>query len=262
VTLNLTQSIEEQFEERAARAQFLAQQSSAARDPLLFASAILREQALLAHALESAALTGNLEADVEILIRLGKTLLHGAAAHGPEALAQEARKRIDEENATARTRLLVYWSDDSDDYLARALLQPYVEVLRARQLTPDRIHKRGRCPFCGGAPMISARKAPPDAEAGLRMLRCAVCALEWNVNRIYCPACFEEDPYKLPLFRSDAHPNVRIEACETCRHYVKSIDLTQDARPIPEVDDLLSVSMDLWAIDEGFTRIEPGLAGI
>ena len=94
------------------------------------------------------------------------------------------------------------------------------------------------------------------------MLRCALCALEWNVNRISCPACFEEDPYKLPLFHSDAHPNVRIEACETCRRYVKSIDLTQDARPIPEIDDLLSLSMDLWAMDEGFTRIEPGLAGL
>ena len=73
-------------------------------------------------------------------------------------------------------------------------------------------------------------------------------------------------------FASDAAQNgqvtnqvvrgVRIETCDTCRRYVKSIDLTQDARPIPEIDDLLSLSMDLWAIDEGFTRIEPGLAGI
>jgi formate dehydrogenase maturation protein FdhE len=43
---------------------------------------------------------------------------------------------------------------------------------------------------------------------------------------------------------------------------VKSIDLTKDARPVPEIDELLSLSMDLWAMDEGFTRIEPGLAGI
>jgi formate dehydrogenase maturation protein FdhE len=43
---------------------------------------------------------------------------------------------------------------------------------------------------------------------------------------------------------------------------VKSIDLTLDARPIPQIDDLVSLSMDLWAADEGYTRIEPGLAGI
>jgi formate dehydrogenase accessory protein FdhE len=262
VTLNLKQSVGEEFEQRAARAEFLAQQSSPARDPLLFASKLLREQARLAYALDSIPLTGGLEDDLERLVTLTATLLHVAAAHGPQALADEARKRIDEEKTTARSRLLVYWSGDIDDYLARAMLQPYAEVLRAHQVAPDRLHKRGHCPFCGGAAIISARKAPADADAGLRMLRCALCALEWNVNRIYCPACFEEDPYKLPLFRSDAHPNVRIEACETCRRYVKSIDLTQDARPIPEIDDLLSLSMDLWAIDEGFTRIEPGLAGL
>lgn len=262
MTLNLKQSVGEEFEQRAERAELLARQSSSGRDPLLFASTLLREQARLSHALESVALAGTLEDDVDRLLPLTAPFLHAAAAHGPQALAEEARKRIGEERATARTRLLVYWSGDADDYLARAMLQPYTEVLRARQVTPDRVHKRGHCPFCGGAPIISARKAPADAEAGLRMLRCALCALEWNVNRISCPACFEEDPYKLPLFHSDAHPNVRIEACETCRRYVKSIDLTQDARPIPEIDDLLSLSMDLWAMDEGFTRIEPGLAGL
>ena len=110
--------------------------------------------------------------------------------------------------------------------------------------------------------MISARKPTGDSDSGLRMLRCALCALQWNVNRIHCPSCFEEDPYKLPQFRSDVHANVCIEACDTCRRYLKSLDLTQDARPIPEIDDLLSLSMDLWAIDEGYTRIEPGLAGI
>ena len=28
------------------------------------------------------------------------------------------------------------------------------------------------------------------------------------------------------------------------------------------VDDLVSLSMDLWAADEGYTRIDPGMAGI
>jgi FdhE protein len=67
---------------------------------------------------------------------------------------------------------------------------------------------------------------------------------------------------KLPSFQSEHYPAARIEACETCRRYVKSIDLTVDGRAIPEVDDLLSLSMDLWTVREGFTRLEPGLAGI
>ena len=55
---------------------------------------------------------------------------------------------------------------------------------------------------------------------------------------------------------------MRIEACESCHRYLKSIDLTLDARPVPEVDDLVSVVLDLWAQEQGFTRIEPGIAGL
>lgn len=135
-------------------------------------------------------------------------------------------------------------------------------MLRARNVAPDREHKRGHCPFCGGRPWISARKSSSNEDGGLRYLCCSLCALEWNFNRVCCPACFEDDPHKLPVYSTEAHPLVRIETCETCRCYIKSIDLTQDARPIPAIDDLVSLSMDLWAIDEGFVRIEPGIAGV
>jgi FdhE protein len=142
------------------------------------------------------------------------------------------------------------------------MLQPYVEVLRARNQSPDRVHRRGACPFCGGAPIVSARRSMPDAESGFRVLFCGLCVNEWNFNRVCCASCFEENPEKLPVFTSDLHPSVRIEACETCRRYLKSLDMTKDARPIPVVDDLVSISMDLWAVDEGYTRIEVGFAGL
>ena len=94
------------------------------------------------------------------------------------------------------------------------------------------------------------------------MLGCALCGGEWLFGRILCPSCSEGDPDKLPSFQNEKHKAVRIEACETCHRYVKSIDLSEDARPIPEVDDLVSLSMDLWAVEQGYTRIEPGLAGL
>ena len=94
------------------------------------------------------------------------------------------------------------------------------------------------------------------------MLGCALCGGEWLFARILCPSCAEADPPRLPSFQNDRHPAVRIEACETCRRYVKSLDLSEDARPIPEVDDLASIAMDLWAVEQGFTRVEPGMAGI
>lgn len=246
------------IDERAARAALLAKTGGVAREPLLFASAILEAQAKCMERLQPVD-------DAGAIFPLVRPILEVAAKRGPSPLADEARKRLSEDLTTAETRLQTYWKGDitaREDYLSRALLQPYAEVLRAKNVAPDRVHTRGHCPFCGGAAWISARKAPPDAESGLRMLGCSLCALDWNFNRIQCPSCFEEDPHKLPMFQTEAYPLVRIEACETCRRYVKSIDLTKDARPIPAVDDLVSLSMDLWAADEGFARIEPGLAGI
>ena len=135
-------------------------------------------------------------------------------------------------------------------------------MLKALRIEPGRQRAKGRCPSCGGAPWIAARREGSLTEGARRLLGCALCGGEWLFERILCPACFEEDPRKLPSFRDEKHPTVRIEACETCRRYVKSIDLSEDARPIPEVDDLVSIAMDLWAAGEDYHRIEPGLAGI
>jgi FdhE protein len=236
---------------------------------LLFAAGLYRIQGRVAGALEAGhgedPFTGHLDGDAGRLAGALASVLRYAAESGPEALAEEARARQKDEPSTARGRLLVYWTGDqpaSEDYLSRAILRPYVEFLRSVNVGPDRVHVRGRCPFCGGAPWISARREGSLTEGARRMLGCALCGLEWIFERILCPACFEENPHKLSSFRDDGHPTVRIEACETCRRYVKSIDLSEDARPLPEVDDLVSIAMDLWAVGQGYSRIEPGLAGI
>lgn len=246
------------FEQRGARAALLVSSADVAREPLEFAAKLCAAQAEVTRQLQSHVMLRPEEAEAP-----GRALLTVAAEYGPELLAIEAEKRLHENAETARTRLRVYWEgDNANDFLSRAILQPFAESLRTRNITPDRVHSPGHCPFCGGAAWISFRKSASDAESGFRYLSCALCALDWAINRIQCPCCHEEDPFKLPVFQSDAHPNARIEACDTCHRYIKSIDLTKDARPVPIVDDLLSIAMDLWAVDEGYTRIEPGLAGL
>jgi formate dehydrogenase maturation protein FdhE len=257
------------FERRAARAETLVGKAPAAAEPLRFAAGLYRAQAALADAVAAShadePLTGHLDHDVDRLLDRVPAIFRYAAESGPEPLSAEAGTRGKDLPSTRRTRLLVYWSGDRDsreDYLSRAVLRPYVETLRAVPTPPDRPHRQGRCPFCGGLPWMSARREGSMMEGARRLLACALCGGEWPFSRILCPACGEQDPVKLPSFSTEAHPAVRIEACETCRRYVKSIDLSEDARPIPEVDDLVSLSMDLWAEAEGFVRIEPGLAGL
>lgn len=235
-------------EERAARAELLAGQVEAAAEPLRFASGLFRAQASVSRRLTSD--------DFAQAVAASRAIIDYLAERGPLTLAQDARLfEVD--------RLRAYWGGLAEfDYLARAALSPYAQVLRERGVAPGR--PAGPCSFCGGAPWVAARRGGggPNNDGSARSLLCAFCAQEWQVSRIRCPACGEEDPTKLPQYAAPEHKHARIEACETCRAYVKSVDTTADARLVPEVDDLASISLDLWAGEQGFERIEPGLAGV
>jgi FdhE protein len=258
-----------EFERRATRAETLAAGAPSSQEPLRFAAGLYRAQARLAGFVDAAhadePLSGRLEGDLDRFLDRVPEIFRYAADAGPEALAEEAHARQQDSLETRRTRLLVYWSGDvssREDYLSRAALRPYAETLRALTMPPDRRHEQGRCPVCGGLPWVAVRRGGSQMEGARRLLACGLCGGEWPFDRILCPSCLESDPKRLPSFSSERHPAVRIEACETCRRYVKSLDLSEDARPIPEVDDLVSLAMDLWALEEGWERIEPGLAGI
>ena len=268
--------VETAFEKRAARAEILARGPLTAAEPLRFACGLYRVQGRLATTIESLhaerPLSGRLDEDADRFVGHLVDLLRFAADQGPPAIVADAERRQREQAFQTRSRLLEWWNGDgatAERYLSRALLRPYVEVLAHLRVAPDRLHGPGQCPFCGGGPWIAVRREDADGGDGRsretgarRLLGCSLCGAQWPLGRILCPACDEGDPVKLPSFQSERYPAARIEACETCRRYVKSIDLTVDGRAIPEVDDLLSLSMDLWAAGEGFTRIEPGLAGV
>ena len=231
------------------RAEQLAQQNPGAGELLRFAAGLLKAQASLR------------PADLAGVATAARPLLEYCARSGPPELAAEARAAL---AGGFDARLRAYWDAGEFDYLARAALQPYARMLRETGQSPGR-GVSGTCVFCGSGAWISSRRIPPGpgtGEGAMRMLHCALCAFVWQVGRIRCPACGEEDPEKLPFFTAPPHAGVRIEACESCKTYVKSIDLSLDARRVPEIDDLVSLSMDLWAREHGYVRMEPGLAGL
>jgi len=62
---------------------------------------------------------------------------------------------------------------------------------------------------------------------------CSFCLQEWDFRRIYCPACGEEDEKKLPVYVAEQFPHIRVEACESCKVYVRTIDLTRTGTRCP-----------------------------
>jgi len=117
-----------------------------------------------------------------------------------------------------------------------------------------------RCPRCAALPVAAVLRE--EGHGAKRSLLCAICLHEWECLRIVCPACGEQEFDRLPVYSAEQFAHVRIDACDRCHHYIKTIDLTKDGLAVPCVDDIASVSLDLWARERGYVRIKHNLLGI
>jgi FdhE protein len=231
------------------RALLLAEEHPGSAELLQFAAGLLKAQASVR------------AAELAAVAPAARPVLEYCAQKGPRELAADAREAL---LGGFDQRIRAYWDTGEFDYLARASLAPYARLLREAGRSPER-GLSGPCVFCGGGAWVASRRIPPGpgtGEGAMRILHCALCAFSWQVGRIRCPACGEEDPEKLPSFTAPPHSGVRVEACESCKTYVKSVDLTVDARRVPEIDELVALSLDLWAVEQGYHRLEPGIAGL
>ncbi len=116
------------------------------------------------------------------------------------------------------------------------------------------------CPRCGSPPVLAILR--PEGDGGKRFLLCSRCDTEWEFRRLVCPACGEEDGGKLPVYIAEEFPHVRVEACDSCRRYVKCIDLTRNGLAVPVADEIASVALDLWARENGYTKLQLNLLGL
>jgi len=77
-----------------------------------------------------------------------------------------------------------------------------------------------------------------------------------------CPACGEENVENLVIYTADQFLHIRIEACDSCRHYIKTIDLTKNGNAVPIVDDLAAIPLSLWAEENGYSKVQANILGI
>jgi formate dehydrogenase maturation protein FdhE len=171
--------------------------------------------------------------------------------------------------------------DPVDRYLARASLAPVLEALGERAgaaCGPVRDRDRAAlCPRCGGLPQLSwVAASGKSLVSGRRNLLCARCESSWDYTRSACPSCGEADEARLLVYSEHwegavslngngaepaVFPNLRIVGCETCRRYLIEVDMALDGRAAPEVDELAALPLDLYAADQGLTKVTPNLMG-
>ena len=150
--------------------------------------------------------------------------------------------------------------EPADALLSWIFLQPYAEFLADHTEWTAAGGTPSLCPLCGGKPQVGALR--PEGDGGKRSLICSLCGTEWPYRRMVCPACGEEDVHKLPVYTATEFRHVRVEACEVCRGYIKTVDLTRDGRAVPVVDELATIPLNLWASEHGYLKLQSNFLGI
>lgn len=257
---------------RIARARALAEARPAGAEVLNFYAAVAAAQRDLlfeaAQMADSAGGDGTFAAAVDRLAPAGlvEPFLDRLRAAAPSRVAASLAALHDRSVAdwqqvcaeVARTPTGGPGAAPAATFVAEALLQPFAEAWAAGATGapiagPDALC----CPRCGGRAVAGVLRERGHGAG--RFLVCGLCASEWSVPRVVCPACRESRVEALPVFRDGDLPAVRLDVCETCRIYVKGVDLSVDGHADAVVDDLATVPLDLWAAGQGYARPRPNL---
>jgi FdhE protein len=118
-----------------------------------------------------------------------------------------------------------------------------------------------RCRACGG-PAIVATLRDRSGAIGARALVCGLCGGEQRIRRLTCAHCGETDAERLRVHATESVPHVRLDECRSCGRYLKTVDLRRRGDAVPVVEELATVELDLWARDQGLTKLHTNVFGL
>jgi FdhE protein len=123
----------------------------------------------------------------------------------------------------------------------------------AAYLDPSPSGEQGYCPVCGSPPAIAWLEGE-----GQRYLFCSFCWHKWPLNRALCPFCGSREQEGLLYFYSDEEKEYRVDACQPCRKYIKTVDTRVPGRLFyPPLEQVASLHLDLKASEAGYTASWP-----
>jgi hypothetical protein len=104
---------------------------------------------------------------------------------------------------------------------------------------------RATCPMCGGRPVFAV-----IANGGERRLVCGRCHGRWPFEMRRCHHCLASDQIRV----FSAHDGVyQVTACESCRRYLKALDVKRAGRPffLP-LDTVTTLALDQAVVEQGY----------
>jgi FdhE protein len=250
------------WDRRIARASELLQNPSSVAELLKFYQRLVSFQKSVYESVASATdhnvslLVPHFDGLLTLVKEAGSADLNTAAATMKQSSAQDRMEL-----------LMAVWQHEVEShefspelvFFANALLQPFAEYLAEKTISSTEASPP-LCPFCGSRPQLAVLR--PEGDGAKRFLLCSLCGTEWFFRRVLCPNCAEENKEHLPVFTAQEFDYVRVDACDTCHTYIKSIDLSKNGNAVPVVDELATVSLNLWAQEHNYKKVQPNLFGI
>ncbi|MDQ3985757.1 MAG: formate dehydrogenase accessory protein FdhE [Actinomycetota bacterium] len=280
------------FEHRLARTKAIAR-SPATAEPLAFIAEVLgvqRDRAANPEVKAAAArvsaeskpnrLVGNfpmlelaagvepIRAEVDLMIDGSSRVL--LKAPGP---LRDAAADLSHESSSGLSHIITTWLDDPSlldprhEVWIRISGGPILELAAAGVEPLSRDEWAGRaCPLCGDLAQaaVIVEESGGFLQGSPRYLVCRRCAGWWAYPRAVCPSCGEDDSRRISSYSPDGQRWVRVDVCDNCRTYVKTFDLREpEASEVdPLVDDVATLTLDVWAHERGLQRFSPSLAGV
>ena len=122
----------------------------------------------------------------------------------------------------------------------------------ATYLPPDDTWLQDYCPICGNAPILSLLEGE-----GRRKLVCSFCGHLWSAKRVHCPYCDSSQNKDLHYFYSEEEKDTRVDLCDNCKKYLKTLDTRKIDRLVyPPLELISTVHLDIKAQEMGF---QPGI---
>lgn len=124
-------------------------------------------------------------------------------------------------------------------------------IRQFKEPIPIDIWSKGYCPICGSAPCMALF----GKDGGKRYVLCPFCGHEWRIQRLICPFCGNNDHKTLHYFFADGNEGYRVDLCDQCHQYIKTVDSRNlGYEPVLALEDLVTLHLDILASQQGFQR--------
>jgi FdhE protein len=209
--------------------------------------------------------------DIESSVRLFETVCQVGRDANPH-MAEQAKKieeAIGDKKMDLEQLLRGGWKDQRMEdtvkelgldknvflFLIQSSIRPSIEagVEQLRSELDPEAWQKGHCPMCGSLPCLSLLKE----EVGKRYLLCSYCGYQWRMDRISCPFCKNKDQESLRYFLGEGEETHRIDLCDKCHRYIKTIDTRNLQESDPVLEDLATLHLDILASQKGYKRPVP-----